>query len=166
MAQATRPLQIRLATLDDVTEIAAILRDAFVEFQALYTAGGFAATTPDAQTLSARFHEGPVWVALLDGAMVGTVAAIARPDEIYIRSMGVRPQARGHAIGEKLLTEAIAFGASRGYSRFRLSTTPFLGRAIHLYERFQFVRTDDGPHELFGTPLLTMIKTSDISLQS
>ncbi len=32
-------------------------------------------------------------------------------------------------------------------------------RAIALYERYGFRRTDDGPSALFGTPLFTMVKT-------
>src|SRR5260370_227302 len=39
-----------------------------------------------------------------------------------------------------------------------LSTTPFLDRAIRLYERFGFQRSDEGPLDLFGTPLFTMTK--------
>jgi ribosomal protein S18 acetylase RimI-like enzyme len=39
-----------------------------------------------------------------------------------------------------------------------LSTAPFLDRAIRLYERFGFRRTNEGPHDLFGTPLFSMEK--------
>ncbi|HEV8659305.1 MAG TPA: hypothetical protein VGS96_11840 [Thermoanaerobaculia bacterium] len=39
-----------------------------------------------------------------------------------------------------------------------LSTTPFLDRAIALYERCGFRRTDEPPHDRFGTPLFTMRK--------
>jgi hypothetical protein len=40
----------------------------------------------------------------------------------------------------------------------RLHTTPFLSRAIRCYERFGFVRSQDPPSNLFGTPLFTMEK--------
>jgi len=46
----------------------------------------------------------------------------------------------------------------RGCKRLYLSTTPFLHSAIRLYERCGFRRTDEGPHDLFGTPLFTMEK--------
>jgi short-subunit dehydrogenase len=38
-----------------------------------------------------------------------------------------------------------------------LSTTP-LTRAISLYEQYGFRRSDEGPNNLFGTPLFTMVK--------
>lgn len=40
-----------------------------------------------------------------------------------------------------------------------LSTTPFLARAIRLYEQSGFQPTTEGPSDLFGTPLFTMVKT-------
>jgi hypothetical protein len=45
-----------------------------------------------------------------------------------------------------------------GYERLLLSTTPFLDRAIRLYEKFGFRRNGEPPHDLFGTPLITMDK--------
>ena len=72
--------------------------------------GGFAATTPTSETICARFDEGPVWIALLDGAVVGTVAAVLRDEAIlYVRSMAVLPAARGHNIGGTLLGEVERF---------------------------------------------------------
>nr|MBA3805871.1 GNAT family N-acetyltransferase [Acidobacteriota bacterium] len=77
---------------------------------------------------------------------------------VYIQSMGVLPSARGLRIGELLLRSVEDFASAHGYKRLFLSTTPFLSRAIKLYERFGFRRTDAPPHDLFGTPLLTMEK--------
>lgn len=149
---------IRAALPEDAPAIAAVLRAAFAEYRPLYTPGGYDATTPDAARVVRRLGEGPVWVALLDGGLVGTVAAVDRPDGLYVRGMGVLPDARGHALGWRLLERVERHAAATGQARMYLSTTPFLARAIHLYERFGFARTDDGPHDLFGTPLVTMVK--------
>jgi GNAT superfamily N-acetyltransferase len=104
-------------------------------------------------------EEGPVWIAEHDGAIVGTVAVVPRGEDLYIRGMAVVPSARGHRIGELLLRQIAEFARAQNKTRLVLSTTPFLFRAIRLYERTGFQRNDEPPRELFGTPLFTMVKT-------
>jgi hypothetical protein len=57
-----------------------------------------------------------------------------------------------------LLYEVEAFARAAGAISLLLSTTPFLARAIRLYKQWGFGITDAGPHDLHGTPLLTMVK--------
>lgn len=123
-----------------------------------YTAEGFAATAITPAQIANRIVEGPVWLAVLDEMIVGTVSVIAKDDSLYIRGMAVLPVARGKRIGELLLTHVEQFAAKKEFRRMLLSTTPFLHRAIRLYERFGYRRTTDGPHDLFGTPLFAMEK--------
>jgi ribosomal protein S18 acetylase RimI-like enzyme len=151
-------IQIREATPGDASAIEAVLREAFVEYRASYTAEAFAATTPSGERIRSRMEEGPVWVAVLGGVIVGTVSVVARGESLYVRGMAVLPAARGRRLGEALLRQLEEFAAAQGYGRLWLSTTPFLSRAIQLYERAGFRRSDEGPHELFGTPLFTMEK--------
>src|SRR3954452_14518961 len=151
-------LEVRLASLAEAALIATVLHEAFIEYQPLYTPAAFAATTPSVERVEARMSEGPIWVALLDGAIAGTVSAAARGEGLYVRGMAVLPQARGHLIGELLLGAIDAYAMAHGYTRLFLSTTPFLARAIRLYERWGFHRSNEGPHDLFGTPLFTMVK--------
>jgi ribosomal protein S18 acetylase RimI-like enzyme len=151
-------LIVRRATASDVEAIALLLLEAFEEFRPLYTSGGFSATTPSASVLRERLKDGPIWVAVTDRGAVGTVSAIETGDRLYIRSMGVLPAVRGQGIAAKLLSEVESYAASRDIRTLTLSTTPFLDSAIRLYERFGFVKTDEGPNDLFGTPLFTMKK--------
>ena len=153
-----RSLQIRRATADEAVSIASVLHQAFVEYEPLYTAEAFAITTPTPAEIEQRWNEGRVWSALKNGHLVGTVAAAAKGDALYIRSMAVLPSARGQGIGEILLEEVESFASAGGFQRLLLSTTPFLHAAIRLYERFGFKRRSDGPHDLAGTPLFTMEK--------
>jgi putative acetyltransferase len=152
------PVQIRQAAVEDCTAIAGVLYQSFVEFKPLYTNGGFAATTPAAAQVEMRMREGPLWIALSDGVIVGTVSAVKKGESAYIRGMAVLPATRGSGAGARLLHEVELWAASEGLERLFLSTTPFLDSAIRLYERSGFRRTDDGPHDLFGTPLFTMEK--------
>jgi putative acetyltransferase len=153
-------LEIRRATTNDVPAIASVLRQAFREYEALYTPKGYSATTPGPEAIESRMAEGPVWVALFGGHIVGTVSAIAKETGVYVRGMAVLPTARGLGIGRLLLNEVDNFAASNGFRRLFLDTTPFLDRAIRLYEHCGFQPTSDGPHDLFGTPLFTMEKIS------
>lgn len=151
-------VHIRPATPDDALSIESVLFESFAEYEAFYTREAFAATTPVADRISSRMNEGPTWVALLRHSIVGTVSVVPKEEALYVRSMAVLPTARGHRIGELLLNEIECYAVDHDYKRLFLNTTPFLSRAIRLYERFGFQRTVDGPHDLFGTPLFTMIK--------
>ena len=156
-------IQIRRAGPSDAESIAAVLREAFVEYKAAYTAEAFAATTPSGEHLQSRMDEGPMWVAVRDGVIVGTVSVVPRGESLYIRGMAVLPVARGERLGEALLHQVEEFASAQGFQRLYLSTTPFLARAIQLYERAGFKRSDEGPHELCGTPLFTMEKVLEPS---
>ena len=151
---------IRSATTSDADAIAALLADAFVEFQPLYTAGGYRATTLDREEIQKRLTDGPIWVAEQEGRITGTVSAMLRPDGVYVRSMAVAPVSRGSGIGRLLLNHVQDFAAAQDRSRLYLSTTPFLASAIRFYEQAGFVRTSAPPYELFGTALFTMEKWS------
>ena len=165
MTQSASEVQVRRATADDAALVASVLRQAFAEYEPLYTEQGYAATTPGAGEIAARIGHGPVWVAVYREQIVGTGSVVAKPEGIYIRGMAVIPSARGLGIGRRLLDEIQRFAIAQGCTRLFLSTTPFLNTAIRLYEAFGFRRTNDGPHDLFGTPLFTMEKTVDLVIE-
>ncbi len=149
---------IRRAVPDEAPIIARVLYQAFVEFEAQYTPAAFAATTPTSDQIRERWSDGPVWVAAQGDQLVGTISAAPKSEGLYIRSMAVLPSHRGHGIGHLLLQAVEQFAIVQGFQCMFLSTTPFLAGAIRLYERFGFHRTNGSPHELFGTPLFSMIK--------
>lgn len=151
-------VQIRRATAADVEAVVVVLGDAFLESKPLYTKTAFAETTPGPDTLRRRLDEGPVWVAVSQGKIVGTISAVEKPSGVYVRSTAVLPSARGNRITELLLREVESFAINCRTNRLVLSTTPFLHAAIHLYEKFGFHRTSEPPHDLFNTPLFTMEK--------
>jgi GNAT superfamily N-acetyltransferase len=150
--------EIRRATSKDAPAIAAVLYESFAEFRQLYTDGGFAATALSAEQVVTRMQEGPTWVAVCDREAFGTVSAVVKDGSVYVRGMAVLPKTRGSGAGAALLRQVEQWAGETGYRRIFLSTTPFLDSAIRLYERFGFRRTEDGAHDLFGTPLLTMEK--------
>ena len=158
MTDANVDIRIVAARPEDAAAIARVLLAAFAEYEPLYTAEGFRATVLSENEVTTRMKEGPVWVAMLDQDLVATVSVIVRDDSFYVRGMAVEPSARGHRIGELLLRHVESYAASERVRRLFLSTTPFLHRAIKLYEKFGFHRTGEGPQDLHGTPLFTMEK--------
>jgi ribosomal protein S18 acetylase RimI-like enzyme len=149
---------IRIARCEEAEAIASTLMQAFRPYQPAYSEEGYAATTPMAEQIRHRFTEGPIWVAAVGDEIVGTVAAVLKMPGVYVRSLAVLPSSRGRGIGELLLSSVEDFARAERASYLFLSATPFLKPAIHLYEKCGFRRTSEGPHDLFGTPLLTMRK--------
>jgi putative acetyltransferase len=151
--------QIRLASPEDATDIADVLRQSFLEFEALYTPQGFAATTPDEPEVAGRMQEGPMWVAVWKDRIVGTASAVLTGEKgSYVRGVAVVPSARGLGIAESLMNQVESFARQHGCTRLFLTTTPFLTSAVRLYQRLGFALIPDGTAALFGTPLLKMEK--------
>jgi ribosomal protein S18 acetylase RimI-like enzyme len=156
--EAIGSILVREAHINESLAIASILRRAFLEYEPLYTPSAFAATTPTSDQIQKRWGEGPVWVAVQNENLVGTVAAMSKQNGLYIRSMAVLPYARGQGIAVRLLNVVESFAVSNQHKRLFLSTTPFLTRSIRLYESCGFQRSNEGPQDLFGTPLFTLAK--------
>jgi SAM-dependent methyltransferase/GNAT superfamily N-acetyltransferase len=150
--------QIRMAIPDEAFAIASLLARSFVEYESSYTPEAFAATISSPDRIRDRIDEGPVWLALRNDAVVGTLSAVGRGGALYLRGMAVDPTARGDGIGRRLLERAEEYAIRNGFERLFLSTTPFLKSAIRIYESYGFSRGDEKPDDLFGTPLFTMVK--------
>ena len=162
MKPSEASVRIRRAQPEDANEVARVLRESFLEYQDRYTPEGYTATTPGEPQVRSRMEEGPTWVALLGDVIIGTASAVQEDAGlVYVRGMAVLPAARGQGVGKLLLRKIEDFAVRNGSTGLLLCTTPFLDSAIRLYERFGFVRTPDGPHDLFGTPLFSMAKALD-----
>jgi GNAT superfamily N-acetyltransferase len=157
--------QICLAEASDATAIASLLYNSFVEYQPLYTPAAFSATTPGPTQIQGRLAEGPVWVTCHQDRLVGTISAVPQDTGLHLRSMAVLPSARGYGVGRALLQHVEQFALTHSYRYLVLSTTPFLTQAIRLYEQFGFQPIPDGPHEFYGTALLSMLKSLVSSMQ-
>lgn len=162
MKEASRP-EIRLARPGDETSIAEVLREAFTVVQEHYSEDAFVIVTPSPEIVASRFDEGPMWVAVLDGRIVGTVSVTILPDEgLYIRSMAVRPASQGLGIGHRLLAAIDLYAATTEETRVFLYTTYFTPGAKEMYEKhgFNWVK-EVVPEEWYGTGGLEMDKKID-----
>ncbi len=155
-------LEIRPAQPEESETIARILRESFGRFESDYTPEAMQAVTPSPDEVVTRFDEGPIWVAVDEDEIVGTVSVVPEPEWLYIRSMAVSPKAQGLGIGNKMLQEAERYAADKGFDMLFLYTTYFSASAIKLYEKNGFYKVrDTTAEEWFGTPGLAMEKKID-----
>jgi len=146
-------LRVRRARPAEAACVSFLLRVAFAEVAQLYTPEALDATLPDADALRRRIDEGtPVWIALLDDQVVGTLSAFDRSEGLHLRSMAVHPGARDP------VAAAEGFGRERGHTRVFLRTTPFLHAAIALYSRSGFTLCQGAERDFHGVPLFEMEK--------
>jgi GNAT superfamily N-acetyltransferase len=82
---------------------------------------------------------GHVYVAALEGNVVGTAALIRFGDGIYeLSKMAVSPATRGQGVGRKLLTYVIEQARGLGAHTVFLGSSKRLENAVHLYELLGF----------------------------
>jgi ribosomal protein S18 acetylase RimI-like enzyme len=155
-------VEIRRAAIEDSDAISALLRETFGLFESEYTAEAFAYTTPPAETIRGRFVEGPIWVAVGDDLIIGTVSGLPEPDRFYIRSMAIKPGYQRLGIGQKLLETLEAHAREAGYRKLYLYTTFVLPGAKLLYEKNGFyVLRETSPEEWCDMGGLEMEKELD-----
>ena len=83
-----------------------------------------------------------MWIAELDGKMVGDIAVVRRgKDRAQLRWLGVDMDAQGQGLGNRLLEAALSFCREKGYIHLFLGTLDILKPARHLYAKFGFHRT-------------------------
>ena len=109
----------------------------------------YTAELRDARTRAAHAD---LLVAVLDGAVVGTVTLVleggpyaeaADPGESVIRMLATAPAARGQGAGAKLVEECVTRSRAAGLSAVRLSTQQKMHAAHRVYERLGFTRTPE-----------------------
>jgi GNAT superfamily N-acetyltransferase len=152
-------IEVRLATAEDAPSIESVLSQSFEEYRSRYTNAAFKAATPPQEVILKRMEEGPTWVAVQGGEIVGTISAQPQGRSLLLRGMAVPPAERGRAIGKLLLVHVARFAFRNGYRRMTVSASPFLTRALREYEQFGFQRSQEEPGEFYGTPVYELTKT-------
>jgi DNA-binding MarR family transcriptional regulator/GNAT superfamily N-acetyltransferase len=82
------------------------------------------------------------WIAELEGERVGSVFVVRKsPKVAQLRMLILRPEARGHGLGGRLVDESIAFARAKGYRKMVLWTNGHLDAARAIYQSRGFVPT-------------------------
>lgn len=87
---------------------------------------------------------GHILMALLDGRAVGTGALKqTSAGRFELTKMGVRPEARGHRVGEQLLQALATLARDLGAQELYLLSSQKCVAAVRLYEKFGFQHDPD-----------------------
>jgi GNAT superfamily N-acetyltransferase len=148
--QQLAPVIVRLATRDESSAIAAVIRDAFATVAA-DVGRDIPPLHETAADVEMTFDAGEaVLVADLDGAIVGTVRAeCISGGGVMVRRLAVLPDARGRGIA-KTLMRALE-DAYPDAQRFELFTGAMAEGPIALYESLGYQLIE--PREDMGFPL-------------
>ncbi len=95
-----------------------------------------------------------IWLALIQGRIVGSVAIDGEDleqGEAHLRWFILDDGCRGHGAGKRLLTEAMNFCDSMGFSAVHLWTFNKLTAARRLYESFGFQLASEWEGEQWGS---------------
>ena len=104
------------------------------------------------------------WIAELDGRRVGCVFCVAADhDTAKLRILLVSPDARGHGVGRRLVSEGITFACRAGYRRMVLWTNDPLVAAARIYLAAGFRLTAEEPHHSFGHDLVGQTYELDLT---
>lgn len=95
------------------------------------------------------------WIAEIDNGQVGSLFLVKHSDEVAkLRLMLVDPAGRGQKLGQRMLTEAIAFARQCGYRGITLWTQSILIAARKIYQDAGFALVATEPHRSFGQNLI------------
>ncbi|MGH3342382.1 MAG: GNAT family N-acetyltransferase [Carbonactinosporaceae bacterium] len=95
------------------------------------------------------------WIAEVDGQRAGCVFCVAADEATAkLRILLVRPDARGHGLGARLVDTCLDFARAAGYRRITLWTNDVLVSARRIYQAAGFALVEEERHHSFGVDLV------------
>lgn len=137
-------IEIRKAKNSDIQAIYEVLSEAFEPYKQDYTEEAYYATVISLDEIEKRLKKErtEVLVAEYSNKIIGTATiTLHKNNDLYIRSMAVRPHIQKKGIGSLILDEIDLRARQKNCTRVSLECYEPLTKAITLYEKCGFRRT-------------------------
>lgn len=152
-----RPIEQRLtvrdATLEDLDDVALLIRDAYQEYQTNFPPEVWERYAMDIMDMRSRLDTAELIVAENAGELAGAVTFypnVSPSDQggcpsgwTGVRLLAVHPDARGTGVGRVLMDECLRRSSLKGAPALGLHTTELMAVARGMYERMGFVRVPE-----------------------
>ena len=143
-------IRYQRAVAADVPQLVDLIHVCFAELATLTPPSGAIAETPAA--IAALLARGVLVKAVMDGALVGCVAAEPCGDHVYVGRLAVLPARRRLGIAQGLLAEVEDYAREIGAAALTLNVRLVLPANIRLFERVGYRITGQGSHPGFAIP--------------
>jgi GNAT superfamily N-acetyltransferase len=148
-------LEIRRAGPQDAASIRGLTRAAYAKWAALIGREPL----PMQADYDRAVREHAIELLTIDGALVGLIETILRPDHLWIENVAVAPDRQGRGYGRLLLAQAEKHAAEWGRGEVRLMTNAAFGANLALYTRLGYAVVGSEPFR--GGTAVTMMKRID-----
>jgi GNAT superfamily N-acetyltransferase len=148
-------LEIRPATPEDAASIRDLTRAAYAKWVALIGREPL----PMQADYDRAVREHAIDLLNVDGALVGLIETIARPDHLWIENVAVAPDRQGRGYGRLLLTHVEKRAARSGRGQIRLMTNAAFAANLAFYRRVGYAIVGAEPFR--GGTAVTMMKRVD-----
>ena len=146
-------LRIRDARVDELDQVALLIHDAYLEYQASFPPEAWESYARDMMDVRGRLDSSELIVVEHAGGLVGAVTFYPNasqseqegwpPGWTGVRLLAVHPDARGLGIGRALMDECLRRSRQRAAGTLGLHTTELMAVARGMYERMGFVRVPE-----------------------
>jgi ribosomal protein S18 acetylase RimI-like enzyme len=148
---------LREATKADIPTIVAVTRAAFDEYLGrLDPPSGVHKET--IESVGEKLAAGHSVLALVDGAVVGSVYYSPAPEYVYLGRLAVLPAYRGRGVGTALVEYVEARARELGRARVRLGVRVALPQLRARYERLGYRVYEERFHAGYTTPTYLMME--------
>jgi ribosomal protein S18 acetylase RimI-like enzyme len=132
---------LRRATLDDVDALTVCLVAAYAPFMHL-------GLPPVTEGIADDIAQHDVWVAELDGLVVGGIVA-ALGGHAHIMNLAVHPDAGGHGVGRALIDRVIAAAKAAGLAEIHLATHARMTATQAFYHKNGWTQTGQDGNKVY-----------------